>query len=42
MSVKRALWELKQVVKAWLYGEGQLIGLLMSWFMVVSGQVKIG
>ena len=42
----RGLWfavgELAQVLWAWVTGEGNLIGLLVAWWQVVSAQVAMG
>ena len=34
-----ALSELGQVLKEWLAGRGNLIGLLVAWYEVVAGRV---
>ena len=36
------LWELGQVLLAWLRREGNLFDLLLAWWQVVSGQVPLG
>lgn len=39
----RVCWyELRQVLQAWRRGEGDLVGLLIAWYQVVSGQVVVG
>jgi len=34
--------ELRQVLQAWRDGEGNLVGLLVAWWQVVSGRVAVG
>jgi len=36
------LWELGQVMLAWLRREGDLLGLLAAWWEVASGRVLVG
>lgn len=38
--MKRICNELWAVIRAWLAGEGDLVGLLVAWYQVVTGQVQ--
>lgn len=39
----RVCWyELRQILQAWRSGEGDLVGLLIAWWQVVSGRVAVG
>jgi hypothetical protein len=33
--------ELKEIVRAWLAGEGDLPGLLLAWYEVITGQAAV-
>lgn len=41
MSIKRTIVELIQTLAAWTHGEGDLIGLLRSWWHVSLGIVQL-
>lgn len=40
VAIPIALAELKAVLWAWVCGEGDLIGLLVAWWQVVSGTME--
>jgi len=41
VSIREAVRELAMVLWAWVVGEGDLFGLLIAWFQVVTGRVLV-